>query len=175
MCTLEAFKIDLLQLGEGEKTLTLSLDKDYFESIDAPEVHDGKLTTTLSIRKTADVYELQIDTQGEVVVTCDLCLDDMTLPVATHDRLLVKLGAVTNAEDEVVTVDQNEGVLDTSWLVYEFIALAIPIKHVHEPGSCNNAMIDVLEEHSATRSDEAEDRETVDPRWEKLKDLKTKI
>lgn len=172
MCTIDDFKIDLLRLKEDEKTLTLSLDKDYFEVIDAPDVHDGKLTTTITIRKMADVFELEISTKGEVYVVCDLCLDLMTQPVDTHDRLLVKLGEVSDSDGDVVTVDRNEGILDTSWLVYEFIALAIPIKHVHEPGSCNNAMIDVLEAHDATRSDEAEKTDSIDPRWEKLKELK---
>ena len=91
----------------------------------------------------------------------------------TDHVLVAKLGAETNTEDDdVVTVDENEGILDTSWLIYEFIALAIPIKHVHAPGKCNSAMTQKLEELSgAVRSGEEEDRE-IDPRWEALKKLK---
>ena len=61
-----------------------------------------------------------------------------------------------------------------AWLIYEFIALDIPIKHVHAPGKCNAAMIKALEEHSATRSSD-EDGAAVDPRWSELEKLKTII
>jgi uncharacterized metal-binding protein YceD (DUF177 family) len=86
---------------------------------------------------------------------------------------VAKLGPETNTEDDdVVIVDENEGILDTAWLIYEFIALAIPIKHVHAPGKCNSAMTQKLQELSgAVRSGEEDDKE-VDPRWEKLKNLK---
>ena len=70
-----------------------------------------------------------------------------------------------------MTVAEDEGILDVTWLLYEFIALAIPIRHVHAPGKCNPAMIRALEEHSAARSGQ-EDGVTVDPRWETLLKLK---
>ena len=93
----------------------------------------------------------------------------------TDNRLVAKLGAETNTEDDdVVIVDENEGILDTAWLIYEFIALAIPIKHVHAPGKCNSAMTRKLEELSgAVRSSEEEVKE-IDPRWEALKKLNIK-
>jgi uncharacterized metal-binding protein YceD (DUF177 family) len=62
-------------------------------------------------------------------------------------------------------------VLDIAWFIYEAIALAVPIQHVHQPGDCNDAMMRVLSEHSAARSSDA-DAQEIDPRWEKLKSLK---
>jgi uncharacterized metal-binding protein YceD (DUF177 family) len=86
---------------------------------------------------------------------------------------MVKLGAETNTDDDdVVIVDENEGILDTSWLIYEFIALAIPIKHVHAPGKCNSVMTQKLEELSGAVRSSEEEAETTDPRWEILKNLK---
>ena len=66
-----------------------------------------------------------------------------------------------------MTVAEDEGILDVAWYLYEFIALAIPIKHVHAPGKCNPAMVRALEEYSAARSGE-EDEQAMDPRWEAL-------
>jgi uncharacterized metal-binding protein YceD (DUF177 family) len=51
--------------------------------------------------------------------------------------------------------------------------LAIPIKHVHAPGKCNDAMTKKLEELSATRSGD-EDAADTDPRWAMLEQLKQK-
>ena len=57
----------------------------------------------------------------------------------------------------------------------DFIALSIPIKHVHAPGKCNPAMIKALEEHSAARSSDGDEERPVDPRWSELEKLKTII
>ncbi|MFW5615904.1 MAG: DUF177 domain-containing protein, partial [Prevotella pectinovora] len=91
------------------------------------------------------------------------------------NRLLAKLGEEYSDEDDIVTVEKDDAVLDTAWFVYESIALDIPIKHVHAPGKCNPAMIKALEEHSAARSSEEENETAVDPRWSELEKLKSII
>ena len=173
MCSLETYKIDLKGLKEDETALDFDLNDDFFQSLDGSQLEHGALHVSVSIRKATGFYELQFHAEGTVTVPCDICLDDMDQPIETDHVLVAKLGAETNTEDDdVVTVDENEGILDTSWLIYEFIALAIPIKHVHAPGKCNSAMTQKLEELSgAVRSGEEEDRE-IDPRWEALKKLK---
>ena len=95
----------------------------------------------------------------------------MDQTIETDDRLVVKFGEEYSEDDELVTVAENEGMLDVAWFIYEFIDLNIPIKHVHAPGKCNPAMIEMLQEHSAARSGE-EEEETVDPRWAALLKLK---
>ncbi len=173
MCNLEIFKIDLKGMKTDEQRLDFDLNNDFFKALDASEVKGGTLHVSVSIRKAIGFYELQFHTEGTVTVPCDLCLEDMDQPIVTDNTLVAKLGAETNTEeDDVVTVEENEGILDTSWLIYEFIALAIPIKHVHAPGKCNSAMTQKLEELSgAVRSDKEEDGE-IDPRWEALLKLK---
>ena len=172
MCSLERFKIDLKGLVAGETTLEWDLDKGFFEALDETEVESGALHVSLSIRKASGFFELQFHTVGTVDITCDRCLDLMEQPIETDNRLVVKLGSTNSEDDDAVTVDEHEGILDTSWFIYEFIMLAIPIKHVHAPGKCNSAMTQKLEELSgAVRSGE-EEAEAIDPRWEKLKNLK---
>ena len=173
MCSLETFKIDLKGMKTDEQCLEFDLDDDFFKTLNTSEVNRGALHVSVSIRKMTGFYELLFHTEGTVIVPCDLCLDDMEQPINTDNRLLAKLGTETNTEDDdVVIVDENEGILDTAWLIYEFIALAIPIKHVHAPGKCNSAMTQKLEELSgAVRSSEEEEKD-IDPRWEALLKLK---
>ena len=173
MCSLETFKIDLKGMTTDEQRLEFDLDGDFFKALNASEVNDGALHVSVSIRKASGFYELQFHTEGMVIVPCDLCLDDMEQPIVTDNRLMVKLGAETNTDDDdVVIVDENEGILDTSWLIYEFIALAIPIKHVHAPGKCNSVMTQKLQELSGADLRGKEEAKEIDPRWEKLKNLK---
>ena len=174
MCSLEFLKIDLKSLKEEDTSLEFDLDDKYFEALDDAEVKKGSLHVSVSIRKATGFFELLFHTAGTIVISCDRCLDDMDLPVDTENRLVVKLGSEYSEEDEVIVVPENEGILDTSWLIYEFVALVIPIRHVHAPGKCNAAMTEALEELSADRSSDEESNQETDPRWEKLKALNIK-
>ncbi|MBR3472299.1 MAG: DUF177 domain-containing protein [Prevotella sp.] len=168
MCSLESFKVDLKGLSATETVREYSLDDSYFEAIDAPEVKSGSLHVSVTIRKSTGFFELLFHTEGVVRIPCNLCLDDMDQPIETDNRLMAKFGTQESEDDEVVIVDENEGMLDLSWLIYEFVALAIPIRHVHAPGKCNPAMLKALEEHSSDRSSDEESNQVTDPRWEAL-------
>ena len=172
MCSLEFLKIDLKSLKEEETSLEFDLDDTYFEALDDAEVKKGSLHVSVSIRRATGFFELLFHTAGTVIIPCDRCLDDMDLPVETENRLVVKLGSEYSEEDDVIVVPENEGILDMSWLIYEFVALVIPIRHVHAPGKCNIAMTKTLEELSADRSSDEESSHETDPRWKKLKNLK---
>ena len=155
MCSLELTKIDLKGMKEEANRLDFDLTDDFFQALDGSQLEHGTLHVSVSIRKMAGFFELQFHTEGHVTVTCDRCLDDMEQPIETDNRLLVRLGDTYSEDDDTVTIDENEGILDASWFIYEFIMLAIPIKHVHAPGKCNSAMTQKLEELSgAVRSGE---------------------
>ena len=174
MCSLETYKIDLKGLTTDETVLDFDLNDDFFQSLDGSQLEHGTLHVSASIRKMTGFFELHFLTKGFVTVSCDRCLDDMEQPIEADNLLTVKLGDTYSDDDDTVTIDENEGILDLSWFIYEFIMLAIPIKHVHAPGKCNSAMTQKLEELSgAVRSGE-EEAEAIDPRWQKLRELNIK-
>ena len=174
MCSLERFKIDLKELKEESKDLDFELDDDFFHALECTQVQGGALHVSGSIRKAVGFFELQLHSEGTVRTVCDRCLDDLDLPIEADCRFIVRLGTANSEEDDVIVVDEDEGILDTATLIYESVILAIPIKHVHAPGKCNPAMTKVLEELSADRSSDRESDQPQDPRWEKLKSLKLK-
>ena len=168
----ESLKIDLKGLQEGLTTIEYNIDDTYFQESASSGISAGQVHVKVEVRKTRMFWELMLHTEGLVTIPCNLCMDDMEQLIAADNRLVVKLGEENNEDDELVIVDEDEGILDLSWYIYEFIALAIPIRHVHAPGKCNAAMMKVLEEHSTDRSSDEESTTSVDPRWEKLKNIK---
>jgi len=173
MYSLEAFKIDLKGLQEGDNAFEYGLDDGYFEAIDAPDVRKGSLHVGLNVHRTDDFFELSFHIDGTVTIPCDLCLDDMEQPIVADERLVATFAEGGSDDDDQITVAEDEGILDVSWYIYEFIELHIPVRHVHAPGKCNAAMMKLLEEHSATRSGEGEEAK-VDSRWAALSKLKEK-
>ena len=164
MFSLETLKIDLKSLKDSSLERNWELCDDYFEALEDAEIRSGKVSVCVSLQKAADSFALSIKAEGFVIVTCDRCLDDMEQPIAQESQFMVKLGIEDSEDDEVIVVDENEGILDLSWIIYESIALAVPIKHVHAPGKCNAAMTEKLNELSESKA--------VDPRWAKLAELK---
>jgi len=175
MCSLEQFKIDLKALTEDVTPLEYELTDQYFAALSDAEIQGGALHVSGSIRKAVGFFELLLHASGTVRIPCDRCLEDMDQPIETELRQTVKFGSENSEQDEVIVVDELEGVLDTSWLIYESIALAVPIQHVHQPGDCNVAMCEKLKEFSAARSSDADATEEIDPRWSKLAALKNKL
>ena len=176
MSSLESLKIDLKSLDTDELNTTCSLDNNFFKAAESDEVKGGNVQLSISAHKSVSgLYEINFHAKGTVVVPCDLCLDDMDQPIETNNTLLAKLGEEYSEDDDIVTVDKDDAILDTSWFVYESIALSIPIKHEHAPGKCDPAMIKALEEHSATRSSDEDEEQAVDPRWRELEKLKSII
>ena len=174
MCNLDRFKIDLKALTEDVTSLDWPIDNRFFEQLDGAQLQAGSLHVSGSIRKAVGFYELLLHTEGTVSVACDRCLEPMDQPIVADLRLAVKLGSANTEDDDVVTIDETEPVIDLSWYIYESIALAVPIQHVHQPGDCNDAMMRVLNEHSAARSSDADAQQDIDPRWSALLKLKDK-
>ena len=174
MCSLELLKVDLKGLKEEETSLEFDLDDSYFKALDGAEVRKGSLHVSVSIRKATGFFELLIHAAGTLIIPCDRCLDGMEQPVETDNRLIVKFGSESSEEDDIIIVPEEEGILDMAWFIYEFVILAIPIRHVHAPGKCNAVMTEALEELSADRSSDEESTQDTDPRWEKLRSLNIK-
>jgi uncharacterized metal-binding protein YceD (DUF177 family) len=182
------YNISLKNLSAGLHTYEYELDRKFFDSIDGDEVKKGNVKVAVTVRRTSSTFEFNFDIKGVVQIPCTRCLDDMNQEVDTRNRLIVKFGKEYSEEsDEIVIIPEDEGEINIAWFLYEFIALTIPIKHVHPAGECNRIVSSKLRKHRAVSTDEGdedevdtgdeedfteeEDTSTNDPRWDTLKGL----
>ena len=161
MSKFDQYNIVLKDLPTEPSTIEYILDDVFFKKIDSPEVQRGNIKATVTIRKKNDAFELSFDLNGNVLVPCDRCLDDMELPISYKEKLLVKFGKRFSEEDEIVIVPEAEGAINVAWFLYEFIILNIPIKHVHAPGECNKTMINKLKKHIARNKHDDENENAL--------------
>ena len=172
----------------GTQDFEYVLDNEFFKNIEGEDVQKGKVKVKLTVKRTAASFELDFDLEGVIQIPCDRCLDDMDHEVKTQETLYVKFGSEYSEEsDNVVVIPESDGELNIAWFLYEFIALTIPLKHVHQAGKCNKSMSAKLRKHAARSmddSDESEDAasyddedvvdevpgegEETDPRWDEL-------
>jgi len=129
----DAYRIDFRNIAQAEvRTYEYLLDNKFFIDIDGQEFQKGKVNVTLNVAHKTSWFELSFHITGSVYVSCDRCLDEMEMPVETDNRLIVKLGKEYAEEsDEVLIVSEDDATLNLAWFLYEFVALAIPMKHLH--------------------------------------------
>ena len=188
MAKFSLYNIALKNLSVGLHTYEYELDRKFFEAIDGDEVRKGNVKVTVTVRRTSSTFEFDFDIKGVVQVPCTRCLDDMNQEVETKNRLIVKFGKEYSEEsDEIVIIPEDEGEINIAWFLYEFIALTIPIKHVHPAGECNRMVSSKLRKHRAVSADDGDEDEDeigdeeefideegtppTDPRWDVLKGL----
>lgn len=184
------YKIALKSLAFGDHVFDYILDNEYFKKIDGQEVQSGNVTAKVLVNANDKTFVLKFALSGVVKVPCDRCLDDMELEVSNNDKLIVKFGQEYAEDgDDIIIVPEAEGEINIAWFLYEFIALSIPIKHIHAPGKCNKMMSGKLRKHLAKDpdddSDESDDiddttvnmdfddseEQITDPRWDDLKKI----
>jgi uncharacterized metal-binding protein YceD (DUF177 family) len=186
----DLYKIALKDLNSKTSVFEYKLDNAFFEKIDDPEIRRGKVNAVVTVTKTGGAFELDFELEGNVQVPCNRCLDDMEQAISHKSKFTVKLGKeFAEEKNNVIIVPETEGEINIAWFLFEFIALSIPIKHVHAPGKCNKGMMTKLRKHSVKEEGDnfgfdveempESDMETnsqeenIDPRWNELKKLKT--
>ncbi len=180
----DTYNIQLKTLPIGESIVEYHLDNGFFALLEDVDIQKGDVNVKVNISRGAKQSELDFELEGKVVVQCDRCLEDMDQPIKTTGHLIVRFGKEFKDDgDDIVVVPEEQGIINVSWFLYEFIELAIPIKHVHPFGQCNAGMSNKLKEHIAI---DAEDEDFVeenddsieanegstDPRWDALKGLR---
>lgn len=188
-----AYKLPLKSLPSGSHEFEYELGKQFFEDMESTDIRDAHLKVIALVNVKGDVYELSLKVNGELTLICDRCLDELPWPVDTEYKVFVKYGEDYNDEaDNLLVIPESDNFLNISYILYDTVALTIPIKHVHPMGKCNRAMSSLLRKHrspvanlegddsemmeemmdSMDDIDMAADDAPVDPRWNDLKKIK---
>lgn len=165
MNTSGRFKIDLTDLPQEGASFQWHLDDSFFGALDEQEIEHGSLDATLRVNRKSGTYELHFRVQGDISIPCDRCLELMTQAIDTQYTLQARLGDHYEDDGEYITVPAEHAELDVAWNLYEIIALAIPIYHVHPEGECREEINQIFA--NAQTSEE----KSTDTRWDALRSL----
>ena len=160
--------------------------------MESADIRDARLKVIATVNVKGDIFELTLKVSGEITLICDRCLDEMQMPVDTEYSVFVKYGEDYNDDsDNLLVIPESDNFLNIAYILYDTVALTVPIKHVHPLGKCNRQMSAMLKKHRATtdgEDSELEDQlieemdsmedsqpaqETTDPRWDALRKLGT--
>lgn len=175
----DLYNIQLKSMEVGRSEFEYHLDDTFFGMIDEGEIQTGDVIVKVKVEKTSAQSELHFELEGKVFIPCDRCLEKMEQSIKTNGHLVVRFGKEFKDDgDDIVIIPEEQGVINVSWFMYEFVCLAIPIKHVHPYGQCHKGMSRKLQEHMAVDADDEdvmtneEYEAPTDPRWDALKQLR---
>lgn len=144
----DLYNIQLKTMAIGESEIEYHLDNAFFALIGEEDVQKGDVTAKVKVRKTAKESELSFELEGSVIILCDRCLEEMNQPIKAKGHLIVRMGKEFKDDgDDIVIIPEEQGMINVSWFMYEFIVLDIPVKHVHPYGLCNKEMTKKLGEY----------------------------
>lgn len=170
---MKEFAVNIIGLSKKAHLFNYHLEKGFFEKYGSETVSDGRFDVEVILDKKETFIEVNFKISGQAALVCDRTLEPFDFPIAENRKMVFKYGEeAQEISDEIVIITRDQDSIDLGQYLYEFIALAIPMKKLH-PRFANEAESDqpMVYSTSPTETEEKES-DSIDPRWEKLKKLK---
>ncbi|MGO4820242.1 MULTISPECIES: YceD family protein [unclassified Flavobacterium] len=173
------FLIPFVGLKLGKHHFEYQLSNAFFEIFDYDEFEKSDVKVNVVLEKKSNMLELILEHKGSVNVPCDLTSEEFDLPIEGKMKLIVRFGdQFNNDNEELLILPFGEFEIDVAQYLYEMIVLSVPLRRVHpgvKDGSLKTEALDKLNELAVKEPEEEkeEEKENIDPRWDKLKQLLT--
>ena len=173
MVKLKDFEIQFSTLKLGSHKFSFDIEDSFFKLFDFSEIEKANIRATITLVKKPTLLQLNFSMSGYLTLACDRCTEDFQQEINQHFELIVKFSDILeNIEsDEILILSSKEHTLSLARYIYEFSHLSLPHKRIHQSiDECNPEMLEHINQMGLTKNI----NETIDPRWENLKQLKTK-
>lgn len=136
----DSYKINYRTLSNGKHDIHFHIDPQMFTSVDDGEIHGGECNVNIHLTKGLSSLRLEIAIEGDVTVSCDRCLEDVSVPVRFDGVLIVNITSEVQSSEFVID-DKSEDTLlinpmieelDLEEYLYDSLILSLPIQRVHE-------------------------------------------
>jgi uncharacterized protein len=168
---LSEYNIAFKGLKEGNHIYNYHIDNPFFEFFENSLVDEADIDVVITFGKHTTFMSLDLALSGTVRLTCDRCLGFYNQPVHHCGSLFIKFGEDGSiGGDDVIWVHPDEYQINVAQIIYEYICLSIPLKHLHLPtekgeNGCDPEMLKKIEEYSHHETG------IQDNRWDQLKKL----
>lgn len=184
-----AYRINIIGLSNKVHHFHYEIGGSLFEEYGTDLVSDGTFTVDVSLDKRETFLEADFSIRGSARLTCDRSLEPFDYPINMRRKVVFKYGD----QDEEITDEITIIHRDTAWIelgqyLYEFIALAIPLKKLHprfqesvgeDDGDSEGRIVYRSGGSEGTNGDDRQPGQDnggtdddIDPRWSALKKLK---
>jgi len=171
---LSQYTIPFSGLKEGKHLFDFTADQRFFAGFEESEIEKGSVNIQVELEKRSTYLRLTFMLEGEVELICDRCLEAYLQPIKSRNIMLVKFSETeTDDGDEVIYIHPGSYQVEVAKLIYEFIVLSIPIRHVHPDDQDGNSLCDpeMLKKLDEYKANDLTEINPMDPRWNDLKKI----
>lgn len=163
-------------LKDGNHEFLFSLDSGFLEEFSRAFFDSPELSVRVTLLTSETMIKADLKIKGKVELICDRSLDSFSHEVNESVIHFYKFGEEEKElSDELEIISKERVYIDLDQLIYDTVALSLPSKKLHPRFQLENEDEEtdgVIVYSSDLSGEEAGPTETIDPIWEKLKDLK---
>lgn len=179
-----AYRINIVGLSNKVHQFQYEVGPALFQEYGSDVVTAGSFQVDVSLDKRETFLEANFSIHGQAQLICDRSLEEFDYPVTVRRKVVFKYGDQDEEiTDEIMIIHRDTAWLELGQYIYEFIALAIPLKKLHPRFQEDEDQRDgdgriVYTSGGDTSGDEGHGSDDddpegdVDPRWNALKKLK---
>ncbi len=172
---MERYRVNILGLSLSIHHFEYELGAEFFEKYGTGLVSVGTFKVDVAFDKRETFLDTNFKIKGSVKLVCDRSLDEFDYPIDVSSKIIIKYGDEDKEiTEDVVMIHRGTESLELGQYIYEFIALAIPMKKLHprfENESDEEGGIVFTTKSEDLPAGQAGNKEEIDPRWEMLKKL----
>lgn len=155
-------------LKPGKYTYHYALTDEFFDEWKNDEIQGGEVEIDVMMERMERMLMFDFRLAGKVTTQCDRCLGEIEVSIEGEEHLSARFSDTETTDDEEVVVLSESAVeIDLAQWLYEYVAVRIPLQHIHPEGECDPAVTRYI-----TDEDEEKENTEIDPRWEALRNLK---
>ncbi len=193
--------IPFIGLKLGFHEFEFQIQDAFFEDREYSSIHSGTANVRLILEKKETMMIGEFEIKGSVSTDCDRCNDPIEVPITGSFKLIFTFGNEPSEDESIIVMHPDDYELELKDHLYELLIVSLPTRLIHPKGECNEEMIELLSKYTVQQEpsgseddddeddwdfeddddyeddedweDEDEDDDSpIDPRWNKLKDIK---
>jgi uncharacterized metal-binding protein YceD (DUF177 family) len=193
--------IPFIGLKLGFHEFEFQIQDAFFEDRQYSSIHSGTANVRLVLEKKETMMIGEFEIKGSVSTDCDRCNDPIEVPIKGSFKLIFTFGNEPSEDESIIVMHPDDYELELKDHLYELLIVSLPTRLIHPKGECNEEMIELLSKYTVQQEptgseddddeddwdfeddddyeddedweDEDEDDDSpIDPRWNKLKDIK---
>ena len=176
---LGAYSINIVGLSNKQHHFHYDFGGEFFRQYGSDVVSEGSFEVDLLLDKHETFLETEFKIKGTARLICDRSLEPFDHPIEIMRKIMFKYGDKDEEiTDEIIIIQRDTATLELGQYIYEFIALAIPLKKLHpkfrdeEENDDDLSTGKIVYSSEPEENDDDENGDDIDPRWNILKKLK---
>ncbi|MDA0195092.1 MAG: DUF177 domain-containing protein [Bacteroidetes bacterium] len=169
MRSLDQFEVNISNLKSGINEFKFTIDNLFFSEFPECPVKVGTGECEVQIDQKVNLLTVNFHLAVEIELICDRSLEKFMFPIQTYNNLIIKFGDYNEEiDDDIAVISWDEKVINLAQYIYEYIVVAVPMKKLHPKYITENESEfgEII-----YRSDDDDDNDDLDPRWNTLKNL----